>query len=73
MQSSDPTKRQEIRQQSKKNGDIAGLHAQDLISQVLSFEDEKTKISSDCSVDEMVKNIVFETQTELTGEKMLEK
>jgi hypothetical protein len=40
---------------------------------VIAFEDEKTKISSDCSVDEMVKNIVFETQTELTGEKMLEK
>lgn len=61
MQSSDPTRRQEIRQQSKKNGDIAGLHAQELISQVIGFEEDKNKISDD-SVDYMVKNIVLETQ-----------
>jgi hypothetical protein len=72
MQSSDPIKRAELRQMSKKNTEIAGLHAQDLIAQVIGFEEERSKIT-DFSVDLMVKNIVLETQEELIGQKQLEK
>jgi hypothetical protein len=72
MQSGDPTKRQEIRQLSKKNADFAGLHAQELISQVIVFEEEKSRIT-EFSVDTMVRGIVLETQEELIGQKQLER
>ena len=37
MQSADPTKRQELRKMSKKNGDIAGIHTASLLNDILSF------------------------------------
>jgi len=71
MQSSDPVKRQEIRQMSKKNAENAHIFAKQLIYDILSYDDDKLNLENKLSY--MVKDTVMTTACELTGEKSLEK
>lgn len=71
MQSADPARRQELRKMSKKNGETAGVHTANLLNDILSFQEDKESI--DNKVAAYVADTVWETTSELTGEKWLEK
>lgn len=60
-----------MRKMSKKNGEIASVHTASLLTDILSFQEDKDSI--DHKVAAYVADTVWETTTELTGEKWLEK
>ena len=72
MQTSDPVKRQEMRQMSKKNAEFAGGHYQTLIKDLIAF-DEEDRFLMARKVELLVKNAVYDTTEELSGDKQLEK
>lgn len=60
-----------MRKQSKKNGEIAGIHIQGLLTDIVDFHENKD--SFDNKMKSIVADIVWDTQVELTGTKNLEK
>ena len=72
MQTNDPVKRQEIRQQSKKNGEIAATIAKDFIASVIETDEDAQQAQTNL-ISNIVRDIVFETSEELTGSKCLER
>ena len=67
----DPVKRQELRQRTKKHGEIAGGIAKQFMSDIIQRDDEIQKL--DALLDVKVKQIVQETTNQLAGDKHLEK
>lgn len=66
----DPAKRYELRQRTKKHGEIAGGIAKSWISECTQKDDSLTDF--DAKVTEAVWRIVLDTTKQLTGSKQLE-
>lgn len=71
MQNADSQKRQELRKQSKKNGEIAGEHVQSLIEDIIGFAEDKESLGTKVYVH--VEEAVRATTCELTQGSGLEK
>lgn len=67
---SDPAKRQELRQRTKKHGEIAGGIAKQYLSDIIQRDDEIQKL--DTFLESKVKQLVQETTDQLAGDKHLE-
>ena len=61
----------QFRKQSKKNGEQAGIHVQNLLKDIVEFQEDSSVIDKKLKV--FVEDIVWDTTTELTGVKTLEK
>lgn len=66
----DPVKRQELRQRTKKHGEIAGGIAKQYLSDIIQRDEEIQKL--DALLDSKVAQIVQDTTEQLAGDKHLE-
>jgi|DEB0MinimDraft_12_1074336.scaffolds.fasta_scaffold18177_4 hypothetical protein len=71
MQNANASQRQEIRKQSKKNGEFAQDWLKGLVNEIVEKTEDKGDIEK--KLFYYVKDTVQETTSELVGEKQLEK
>ena len=70
MAAYDPAKRQELRQRTKKHGEIAGGIAKGWVHECIQKHDEMANL--DAKVSEVVWKLVHDTTKQLAGTKKLE-
>ena len=67
---SDPVRRHEIRQESKKNNDFAGVYVKDLTREVIKREERTCNLEA--TLEEYLYKLVLETTFDLDSETGLE-